>query len=205
MPNTTNVSRADGAAHILQKYYTARNVNATAASRNPAGFNLRVGDIVVMDPFADARGDGYATGQVVAIPTANFLYLPTYVVTAVHPDVNLGIDPTLPVSTTNTGNIRAGGWIDVASMGVVSAWCANGTNVGTLLEATPGSVTNNLADRAAFTALSVGTTALTDASADTVAELGLLLARVKATALVSAALGAAGNAKVHLNIFGAAL
>lgn len=171
MPNSSNVTRADGAGLILQKYYTARTINATASSRAYANFDLQVGDLVVLDPYSNATGrEGMPAGAVVAVPTASNLHLPHYVVTAVHPDVNTGVQPTSAINNAgaDTGtavNPRSGGWIDVMALGV--APCAVlGANiaVGDLLAITPATPSNGLVGRATLqelvtTALAVTSTA----------------------------------------------
>lgn len=173
MPNSSNVTRADGAGLILQKYYTARDINATAASRNYANFDLAVGDIVVLDPYSNASGrEGMVAGAVVGIPTTNFTHLPHYVVTAVHPDTNLGVQPTSPINTTGAAsgtavNPRAGGWIDVMALGVAPcAVLGSAIAVGDLLAVTPATPASGLVAKASLqelvtTALAVTNTAST--------------------------------------------
>ncbi len=159
MPNTINVATAnDGAGIVLQKYYTARNIHAVGATRSYADFDLAPGDIVSLDPYSNTTGhEGMAIGSCVALPTASHLLLPAYVVTAVHPDVNRGVDPGAAVDLTNASagtdtavNPRAGGWIDVCPYGVVSAYVEGGTNIAVLdrLLLTVGTTGSGLVARA---------------------------------------------------------
>ncbi len=156
MPNTINVNAGDGAGIVLQKFFTGRNIHATSASRSYANFDLAPGDLVCLDPYSNTTDhEGKAIGSCVALPTASHLHLPTYVVTAVHPDVNRGVDPGAAIDLTGAGsgaavNPRAGGWIDVCPQGVVSAYVEGGTDIAVLdnLILTVGTTGSGLVARA---------------------------------------------------------
>lgn len=186
--NTQSVNARDGAGQVSQKWYTARSIHATGTSRGYANFDLKVGDLVVLDPYSNTSGhEGQAIGTTVAVPTETWEHLPHYVVTAVHPGVNQGTSPTEPLNFTgrSTGaasNPRAGGWIDVASVGVLSA-AVKGANiaVGDQLVVTPVAVSDNYIARPFFA--EIATTAVSDATTSDRNELAQVLARTKAVAL----------------------
>ncbi len=140
MPNTINVATAnDGAGIVLQKYFTGRNIHATAASRSYANFDLAPGDIVTLDPYSNTTGhEGMAIGSCVALPTASHLHLPAFVVVAIHPDVNRGVDPGSALDLTGAGsgaavNPRAGGWVDVCQIGTLDVYVDGTTTDITIL------------------------------------------------------------------------
>lgn len=173
MPNTTNVTRADGAGVILQKYFTARTINATASSRAYANFNLRIGDILTLDPFNEANEPANTTntasfdtraGAALALPTANFLHLPAFAVVGLHPDCNNGVDPSRPLDLAGAAsgtaiNPRAGGPVDVVQLGVTMAFVASNAATiasNTVLQLVNGAVSGGLCERATLQAVGTG-------------------------------------------------
>jgi hypothetical protein len=186
--NTPTVNARDGAGQVSQKWYTARSIHATGTSRGYANFDLKVGDLVVLDPYSNTTGhELQAIGTTVAVPTLTWEHLPHYVVLAVHPGVNQGVSPTEPLNFTgrSTGvapNPRAGGWIDVASVGVMPA-AVLGANiaVGDQLVVTPAAVSDNYIAQASLQ--EIATTAMSDATTSDRAEVAQVMARTKAVAL----------------------
>jgi hypothetical protein len=199
--NTPFVNARDGSGIVSQKWYTPRSVHATGTSRGYANFDLQVGDLVVLDPYSNTTGhEGNAIGTAVCVPTLTWEHLPHFVVTAIHPGVNQGANPTEPLnlSAAATGaatNPRAGGWIDVASVGVLPA-AVLGANiaVGDQLVVTPAAVSSGLIARASLQ--EVATTATSDATTDTRAEMAQVLARTKAVALETYASGSVVGYKI---------
>jgi len=82
-------------------YYTGKDINATAGSRNTISADLKVGDIVQLDIYDH---DGYGLGRAVAKPTAAQVGQ-LFVVTAV-PD---GSKRGGPISVTPNGIVMARG------------------------------------------------------------------------------------------------
>lgn len=188
MPNTPLVTNGDGAGLVLSKHYTARDINATAASRAYAGFDLVPGDILCLDPYSSVTAQGgRAIGSCVALPTTGFAHLPHYVVVACHPDVNRGVDPSLAIDNTGAGsgaavNPRAGGPVDVLVTGVCNCYVkGSAIAVGDAMAISMGTTTSGVKTRAVLA--EAATTALTDASIDTLAELVPVLGALKAVAL----------------------
>lgn len=161
MPNTTRSIYGDGPALVRQAFYTAREINSSNASdgdtRGYANFDLQIGDIVQLDPYNFEHLDAAGNKQIgicVGIPTAEASGIGKtkfYVVTALGPNVNAGVDPTRAVNALNTAgdgtaapvNPRAGGWVDVCPFGIVSA-VADGSGtaivIGELLKVAIGAV-----------------------------------------------------------------
>ena len=188
MPNSPNVAHADGAGIVLQKWFSGRNIHATAASRSYINFDLAPGDLLVMDPYSNTH-DSIAIGMGLALPTALHLHLPHFVVVnGVHPDVNVGVDASRAIDLTGASsgaavNARRGGWIDVCPLGVVSAFVEGGTDivVGDPLVITIGTTSAGLVTRASLR--KIAATAITDATLDGIDEITKYMASVKGIAL----------------------
>lgn len=122
-----------GGQEVCQKWYTAKDINATSASRVAVQADLAIGDIVTLDPhdlpdastgaFPTGR-EGFGVGNTVGsiLNAATFISQKHYVVVGFHPDVNR----LVPGSTTQ----RQGGVIEVVSRasGVLSR-CIGTTDI----------------------------------------------------------------------------
>lgn len=77
-----------GAQNItgVQKYYTGKNIATTTGGRTTNTTDLLKGDVLAMDPFGFDNGQGTD----LANPTAGFLDMPLWVVTAVPNDSKRG-------------------------------------------------------------------------------------------------------------------
>lgn len=109
MSNQTHSTQ--GLSRSMAVYYTAKNINATAASRSAIASDLAVGAILIADPYKNdgAEGSGGATPINVTQPQTSFLHMEKYVVVDVPSSVN-----QIPSSAAPTQ--RRGGYIVVEKL-----------------------------------------------------------------------------------------
>lgn len=103
---------------VVQKWYTAKNINATDGSRTAIAADLKVGDVVIEDPYthefpeydasgAVVAGANYGKGSCVTRPQTNHLHRKKWYVVDVPSSVN-----DIPSSAAPTQ--RRGGYILVS-------------------------------------------------------------------------------------------
>ena len=110
-------SHAGGVYEEITVYYTAKTVNATAASRSAIDDDLEVGFVVCMDPYGH---DGETDEINVTQPATAILACRKYVVVAVDDAVNEIVSSTQ----------RKGGRIKVcARADYIQASCSGGTDI----------------------------------------------------------------------------
>lgn len=164
--------------NVREVWYTGKNINATAASRTDITTALAVGQVLVRDPYGHDNGEGLDYTQ----PQTSFLHEAKVVI------VNL------PPKTRLTGE-GYGRWVGVVDLAPSVDALVDGDTVdvaaGNLLAVTNGSF--NLTKLA-------NTTALTDASVDTVGELLNVVAASGACGIaLEANTGAAALKKIKFN------